>query len=87
MRTKKCVCGEQVCLGGAEVEIGGICHRPNNPCYVELPRTMKSSSKAGKKEKKCWWIFNHEYVYQDTNSIFFQKKKCRKCGKIKLRTL
>lgn len=22
------------CLGGAEVEIGGVCHRPNNPCYV-----------------------------------------------------
>lgn len=31
--TKKCVCGEELCLGGAEVEIGGVCHRPNNPCY------------------------------------------------------
>jgi hypothetical protein len=29
----KCVCGEQETFGG-EVEIGGICHRTENPCYV-----------------------------------------------------
>ena len=32
--TKKCVCGEELCIGGAEVEIGGVRHCPNNPCYV-----------------------------------------------------
>lgn len=42
---KKCVCGEQVCLGGAEVEIGGVCHRPNNPCYVCSSPTQFSSKK------------------------------------------
>lgn len=36
----KCVCGEQICLGMAEVEIAGVCHRPNNPCYI-----MDNSSK------------------------------------------
>ena len=30
----KCVCGEQDIIGGAEVEIGGVCHRPKNPCYI-----------------------------------------------------
>jgi hypothetical protein len=30
----KCVCGEQICLGMVEVEVGGVCHRPNTPCYV-----------------------------------------------------
>jgi hypothetical protein len=29
----KCVCGEQELLGNGELEIGGVCHRPNNPCY------------------------------------------------------
>jgi len=34
-QNSKCVCGEQECVGGAEVEIGGEVHRPNNPCYVK----------------------------------------------------
>ena len=33
----KCVCGEQDIIGGAEVEIGGVCHRPKNPCYIIKP--------------------------------------------------
>ena len=37
----KCVCGEQDILGGAEVEIGGVCHRPKNPCYIIEPLTDK----------------------------------------------
>lgn len=32
--TEMCICGEQECIGGAEVEIAGVCHRPNNPCYI-----------------------------------------------------
>ena len=38
----KCVCGEQDILGGAEVEIGGVCHRPKNPCYIIEPLTDKN---------------------------------------------
>lgn len=30
----KCACNQETCIGGAEVEIGGVCHRPNDPCYV-----------------------------------------------------
>ena len=37
----KCVCGEQDILDGAEVEIGGVCHRPKNPCYIIEPLTDK----------------------------------------------
>ncbi len=33
-KRKKCACGKQDILGGAEVEIGGVCHRPDNPCYI-----------------------------------------------------
>ena len=33
----KCVCGEQDIIGGAEVEIGGVCHRSKNPCYIIKP--------------------------------------------------
>jgi len=33
----RCGCGEQKCIGGAEVEIGGVCHRPNNPCFQLTP--------------------------------------------------
>lgn len=35
---KSCVCGKEFCIGGAEVEIGGVCHRPNNPCYMLPPQ-------------------------------------------------
>jgi len=37
----KCVCGEQDIIGGAEVEIGGVCHRPKNPCYIIEPLKNK----------------------------------------------
>ena len=30
-----------MCLGGAEVEIGGVVHRPSNPCY-HTPSTPKT---------------------------------------------
>ena len=37
----KCVCGYQDILDGAEVEIGGVCHRPKNPCYIIEPLKNK----------------------------------------------
>ncbi len=52
-REEKCVCGEQKILGGAEVEIGGVCHRPHNPCYVIAPSTTeeKPCKNCGSLEK------------------------------------
>lgn len=37
----KCGCGEQTTIGNADVEIGGVCHRVNNPCYVITPSTKE----------------------------------------------
>ena len=31
---EKCTCGAENLLGNAEVEIGGVCHRPTHPCYI-----------------------------------------------------
>ena len=55
---EKCVCGEQICLGGAEVEIGGVWHRPNNPCYVISPQV--SSEDELRKEFVIWFKGNKE---------------------------
>jgi len=41
---KRCVCGEHEILGGAEVERGGVCHRPNNPCYIIEETELPTSS-------------------------------------------
>ena len=30
----KCACGMETTIGGADVEIGGVCHRVKNPCYI-----------------------------------------------------
>lgn len=45
LEEKKCVCGEQTTFGDADVEIGGICHRTKNPCYIISPsdRTWEES--------------------------------------------
>ena len=66
-KEKRCVCGEQVCLGGAEVEIGGVCHRPNNPCY-HIERNPTTDILI---EKKC----NHQF-WRDRNP-----PNCLNCGK------
>lgn len=36
----KCCCGEQTTFGVADVEIGGVCHRANNPCYIISEDTL-----------------------------------------------
>ncbi len=63
---KKCVCGEQICLGGAEVEIGGVCHRPKNPCYIIPPHTPVVEWKS---DFEDWYEEEYKEFWQLTDYI------------------
>lgn len=42
LNEEKCACGEETTFGGADVEIGGVCHRVNKPCFfIEKPDKLK----------------------------------------------
>ena len=78
----KCSCGEQVCLGGAEVELGGVRHRPDNPCYH-----MHPSKQAEKECLENKWQKEHEDEIDklDTPSPKPEEKcretrTCKRCG-------
>jgi hypothetical protein len=46
-KKEMCSCGEQETFGGAEVEIGGVCHRPDLPCYIiDDPETETTSEEC-----------------------------------------
>ena len=40
----------------------------------------KQSPKSSKKEKKCWWIFNHKWSKWELFGFTWQRRKCIKCG-------
>ena len=50
---QKCICGEQEIFGGADVEIGDICHCAKNPCYViEKAKTLNNEPISKELQKK-----------------------------------
>jgi hypothetical protein len=59
---RKCVCGEQELLGNGELEIGGVCHRPNNPCYCIVAENAKG--KCEESEKRM--ILESQNINPDT---------------------
>jgi hypothetical protein len=74
--TEMCICGEQECIGGAEVEIAGVCHRPNNPCYIRDTTTPDTEWESVLKE------FDDLYPpvtigYDGNETDFFRREKMR----------
>lgn len=65
IKEEKCVCGEQTTFGGADVEIGGVCHRTENPCFVILTPPKNSVEEIIDKlsTKVTDYGFNDEYGY------------------------
>ena len=51
------MCGEQETFGG-EVELAGVCHRPNNPCYI------MDKSEELKKEWEEDLAFNFTFLHE-----------------------
>ena len=85
----KCVCGEQICLGGAEVEIGGVCHRPKNPCYIiDHKQEVKQEGWAEKQyrftEKQLNLFKQNKITYSDfiySNECFISQVIDEEVGK------
>lgn len=66
-----CACGKQTTIGNADVEIGGVCHRVNNPCYhTDSPQVEESW------EKEFWNMC--EEVYCGSLSDLHIKKHPKK---------
>lgn len=45
---------------------------------------LQTSKREKIKEKKCWWIFFHDWVWKNEWGISMQQWKCKKCGKLKI---
>lgn len=73
---KKCVCGREEILGHADVEIGGVCHREELPCYiVNLPHENKTAMELDIESQEAKFYISKKYEDKTEESVVH----CPKC--------